>query len=231
MKSFFHLLKLKQQGKYSEKVNLPRYKDKQGLMTFAVQGRSVRMKNNMIRIGLTKEMRELYNLNQRYVEFTIPKELAEEGTGIHFETTDLDGNSIDSSDLFAGHTITMVNLWATWCGPCINELPELEKLNQEFLKKNCQIIGIVTDTNKEEKITKAKEILAEKGVTYTNLASFDGLSGLLPQFRSCLLRRLQTRMRLYGLTAGRFLKKVVHFPIRILRTVASGRSIWKRLPR
>ena len=115
------------------------------------------------------------------MEFTIPKELAEEGTGIHFETTDLDGNSIDSSDLFAGHTITMVNLWATWCGPCINELPELEKLNQEFLKKNCQIIGIVTDTNKEEKITKAKEILAEKGVTYTNLASFDGLSGLLPQ--------------------------------------------------
>lgn len=75
MKSFFHLLKLKQQGKYSEKVRLPRYKDKQGLMTFAVQGRSVRMKNNRIRIGLTKEMRDLYNLNQRYVEFTIPKHL------------------------------------------------------------------------------------------------------------------------------------------------------------
>ena len=115
------------------------------------------------------------------VEFTIPKELSEAGTGIHFETADLDGNSVDSSDLFAGHTITMINLWATWCGPCISELPDLEELNQEYLKKNCQIIGIVTDANKAEKITKAKEILAEKGVTYTNLASFDELSELLPQ--------------------------------------------------
>ena len=115
------------------------------------------------------------------VEFTIPAELTEAGTGIHFETTDLDGNSIDSSDLFAGHSVTMINLWATWCGPCISELPDLEDLNQEISKKNCQIIGIVTDTNKEAKITKAKEILAEKDVTYTNLASFDGLSELLPQ--------------------------------------------------
>lgn len=115
------------------------------------------------------------------VELIVPVELAESGKGIHFETTDLDGNPVDSADLFAGHPVTMLNLWATWCGPCIGELPELEKLNQEFLKDNCQIVGIVTDAENDEKINKAKEILAGKGVSYVNLASFEGLSDLLPQ--------------------------------------------------
>ena len=75
MKSFFRLLTLKQSGKYSNPVHLPKYKNKQGIMTFAVQGRSVRINNNHIRIGLTKEFRELYNISCRYVEFTIPKHL------------------------------------------------------------------------------------------------------------------------------------------------------------
>lgn len=75
MKSFFRLLTLKQSGKYSNPVHLPKYKDKNGLMTFAIQGRSVRFNNNQIRIGLTKEFRELYNISTRYVDFTIPKHL------------------------------------------------------------------------------------------------------------------------------------------------------------
>ena len=75
MKGFFALLKLKRNGKYTEKVRLPRYKDKEGLMMFAVQGRSVRRKGDVVRIGVTKEMREQYNFNERYVEFTIPKNI------------------------------------------------------------------------------------------------------------------------------------------------------------
>ena len=75
MKSFFRLLTLKKSGKYSNPVHLPKYKDKEGLMTFAVQGRSVRLNKNQIRIGLTKEFRELYNISNRYIDFTIPKHL------------------------------------------------------------------------------------------------------------------------------------------------------------
>ena len=72
MKSFFALLFLKQEGKYSDEVHLPRYKDKQGMMTFVLQGRSVRRNGDKLRIGLTKEFRALYG-GERYIELTLPK--------------------------------------------------------------------------------------------------------------------------------------------------------------
>ena len=115
------------------------------------------------------------------VELRNPVVLAEEGSRIKFQAMDLDGNPAKSENLFAGHSLTMINLWATWCNPCIRELPELEKINQEYANKNCQVIGIVTDADNAELISKAKDILAEKGVTYINLAAFEGLSDLLPQ--------------------------------------------------
>lgn len=76
MKSFFSLLFLKKEGKYSENVHLPRYKDKQGMMMCPVQGRSCRVqKNGKVRIGLTKAFRELYQVEDKFIELTIPKNL------------------------------------------------------------------------------------------------------------------------------------------------------------
>lgn len=76
MNSFFRLLFLKQQGKYSEKVRLPRYKDKDGCSTFTIQGRSCRIqKDGTVNIGLTEEFRERYNVGCRYIKFTIPKNI------------------------------------------------------------------------------------------------------------------------------------------------------------
>lgn len=73
MKSFFAILRLKKDGKYSDNVKLPRYKDKTGLTSYAVQGRSVRIHEDKARIGLTKEFREMYGFTYRYMEFTLPK--------------------------------------------------------------------------------------------------------------------------------------------------------------
>ena len=75
MRSFFSLLKMKSLGKYTEKVKLPRYKDKEGLMMFSVQGRSVRIHGKKACIGLTKEFREKYNVDFRFIEIKIPKKL------------------------------------------------------------------------------------------------------------------------------------------------------------
>ena len=75
MKSFFGLLKLKKIGKYSNPIHLPKYKDKDGLMTCSVQGRSVRIVDGFARVGLTKEFRELYGFKERYVAFRIPKNI------------------------------------------------------------------------------------------------------------------------------------------------------------
>lgn len=75
MHSFFGLLKLKKLGKYSNPIHLPKYKDKEGLMTCSVQGRSVRIRDGKVRIGITKDLLEKYNFSNKFVEFTIPKNL------------------------------------------------------------------------------------------------------------------------------------------------------------
>ena len=76
MKSFFKLLQEKRNGKYSFPVHLPRYKGKEDIMSFAIQGRSCRIqKNGTVAIGLTKEFRELYNIPYKRFFLTIPKNI------------------------------------------------------------------------------------------------------------------------------------------------------------
>lgn len=74
-----------------------------------------------------------------------------------------------SEDLFGGHKVTMVNVWATWCGPCIKELKDLEKLNASLADKGCQVIGVCQDAADSEALAEAIRILEEKGVSYPNL--------------------------------------------------------------
>ena len=88
---------------------------------------------------------------------------------LDFEAWDLDGNPVDLKEVFAQHKVTMVNFWGTFCGPCKAEFPELEEMNNgELAEKDCVIIGICTDIN-EKTTDKAKDVLAQCGVTYLNL--------------------------------------------------------------
>ena len=45
----------------------------------------------------------------------------------------------------------VVNFWATWCGPCIKELPAFEKLNKEYSNKNVEVILVSLDFPKQVK--------------------------------------------------------------------------------
>ena len=96
--------------------------------------------------------------------------------GIVFETTDLDGNTVSSADIFSKNRITMVNIWGTFCGPCIGEMPDLEKLNGRLSDMDCGIIGVVCDAAGPQDtavIEAAKEIASETGVTYISLLPWD----------------------------------------------------------
>ena len=91
------------------------------------------------------------------------------GEKVSFETLTLNGDAITSGDLFSGHKVTMVNIWATWCQPCIAEMPQLEKLNAGFAEKDCQIIGLCVDAVNDEATAEALTILEKAGVTYPNI--------------------------------------------------------------
>ena len=100
---------------------------------------------------------------------------------VRFETVDLDGNPVKSEDLFAKNKVTMINLWATYCGPCINEMPEIEKTSQEFASKGGGVIGIVTDVfaDNNKYLENAQTIVKETGVTYPNVRAWDGYDEIL----------------------------------------------------
>ena len=77
-------------------------------------------------------------------------ERAEAGSKLVFETTDLAGNPVSSAEIFAGHKVTMINMWATWCDPCKEELPALAKMAEEYKQKGGQIIGLCLDAEDAE---------------------------------------------------------------------------------
>ena len=84
------------------------------------------------------------------------------GTKVEFTTSDLDGNPVSSAELFAQNEITMINLWATWCGPCVNELEGLQQISETLKDKNCGVIGLLLDDD----VDTAKKLIADNGVTY-----------------------------------------------------------------
>lgn len=79
-----------------------------------------------------------------------------------FDTTDLDGNPI-TEQILAGHSLTILNFWEPWCGPCVNELPALQKLSEEYADKGVQVIGIFSTPDSDEEV---RAILNRLGVTY-----------------------------------------------------------------
>lgn len=84
-----------------------------------------------------------------------------------FQTLTLTGEEA-SQEIFADADLTMVNIWGTFCGPCLREMPDLGDLSREYADSGFQIVGIITDVTETEDET-AMEILEETGADYTHL--------------------------------------------------------------
>ncbi len=85
---------------------------------------------------------------------------ASEDKAADFTLKDLSGKEFSLSD-YKGKVI-LINFWATWCGPCLKEMPDLEKLYQNYKAKDFQILGIAV-ASKEKDIPKKVQ---STGVTY-----------------------------------------------------------------
>lgn len=59
----------------------------------------------------------------------------------------LDGKAVKLSDLKS--KVTVINFWATWCGPCVKEMPSLQKLSSEYASKGLAVVGVNLDENPE----------------------------------------------------------------------------------
>jgi thiol-disulfide isomerase/thioredoxin len=64
--------------------------------------------------------------------------------------------------------VLVINFWATWCPPCLKEMPEFEALHTEYENKGLQFIGIALDD-----ADPVKEFIASKKITYPILLGED----------------------------------------------------------
>ena len=80
------------------------------------------------------------------------------------EVKTLDGGALKLSDY--ADKVVVVNLWATWCGPCQNEMPELVKLNNDFKSRGLVVIGMATTYNEHKGIDFVKDFVRSKGINY-----------------------------------------------------------------
>lgn len=91
------------------------------------------------------------------------------GWPIQIDTLSLDGEKVTTAD-FEGNTLTVLNVWATWCSPCVKELPELQKISEAYADKGVQIVGVLDPTGEpgdDDVLGTAKTLLADAGAIYT----------------------------------------------------------------
>ena len=111
---------------------------------------------------------------------------AEEGAFEKMSLTNLAGDEIDKT-IFEGHDLTVINVWATSCKPCLSEMPELAKLSDEYEQNGgqVQIIGLCTDlvdmdaNRVDSQIELANQIVELTGADYTHLVPDDEMLNFL----------------------------------------------------
>ena len=94
-----------------------------------------------------------------------------------FDAEDIFGAKV-SSKVFEENKLTVVNLFTTWCAPCVSELPELAKLDKEL--EDIGFIGIVLDINEGDGVSEsalryAKELCNDSGAEYPYLIPDESL--------------------------------------------------------
>jgi len=87
-----------------------------------------------------------------------------------FSMPDTNGKNVSIMDEIAKNRITIIDFWASWCGPCINEMPNIKSIYNQH--KGIGIIGISLDSNRNEWQT-AIEKLEMNWVQLSDLRGWD----------------------------------------------------------
>ncbi|HMS66106.1 MAG TPA: TlpA disulfide reductase family protein [Ignavibacteria bacterium] len=76
-----------------------------------------------------------------------------------------DGKQVSISDMKG--KVVLLNFWATWCGPCVREMPDLSKISEELKDKDFKMIGM--NVFQQEGSKKVNDFLKTNPVSYTIL--------------------------------------------------------------
>jgi len=91
----------------------------------------------------------------------------------------LDGESLKLSDF--ADKVVVLNIWATWCGPCRLEMPDLVKLNHEYKARGLVVLGLATTYNERNNPQQVKDFVRTQNVDYRIIWDDGSLAGPLVQ--------------------------------------------------
>lgn len=114
----------------------------------------------------TEEMKETQETDSFTLEFTAPT---------------ISGETLDSS-IFSNYDLTVINIWATWCGPCVQEMPYLQDVYEQ-LPENVNFFSMCQDGDLSQ--TLAEQILSTSNATFHTVLPSDSLKeNLFPMIRA-----------------------------------------------
>ena len=98
------------------------------------------------------------------------KKLAPGSSAPEFELTTPDGKNLALKDL-RGH-IVLIDFWASWCGPCIDEMPNVKALYEKYHDRGLEIVGVSMDNNK----AKWEGAIERAGLVWHHVSSLKGMN-------------------------------------------------------
>jgi thiol-disulfide isomerase/thioredoxin len=144
------------------------------------RGADLLMMLSMSGKGTTEEQRALY---QKIVDLYPESSRAESARGslrrldaigktFELEFTEAtSGNAMSMKDLKG--KVVVIDFWATWCGPCVAEMPKMKSLYAEYKEKGVEFIGVSLD-NKEGGLDKLKEFVHRESIPWPQYFQGDG---------------------------------------------------------
>jgi len=93
---------------------------------------------------------------------TAPVALPQQLRDLKLQT--IDGEALKLSDY--ADKVVVVNIWATWCGPCRTEMPDLVKLNHEYKSRGLVVLGLATTYNEQNDPQRVKNYIRTQNVDY-----------------------------------------------------------------
>ena len=124
--------------------------------------------------ALTEDAASVMN-DVEILPLTLPKVMSADELGAEFMAAmllDLDGNEVSLGGIISGNKVTLLNIWGTFCGPCISEMPGLGDLARTYADRGAGIVGLTCDildgsgNIQADVVEEARDILDTTGVEY-----------------------------------------------------------------
>jgi thiol-disulfide isomerase/thioredoxin len=110
----------------------------------------------------------------KYWLFEYPEFIGAQNRMFDFSMADSSNHERELSE-FRGEYV-LLDFWASWCGPCIDELPEVKRLDSLYGSKGLQVLGVSLDTKKNL----WTQAIIKHNITWPNLSDLEGANGEVP---------------------------------------------------